>query len=799
MFKNYFKTAWRNLWKNKIYSAINISGLAIGMAACIIIMLFVSYERSFDSFHKKNIYRLNEVQKFEGMVAAQKVALTMFPMGPTLKSEFSEIKNFTRINATDNEPLFIGDKKIYVKRICFVDSTFLDIFDFPLLKGDRHKALEKSNSIVLTKTQAEMFFGTADPIGKTLTNYGRNDTASVVVRGVLEDVPQNSQLQFSALVSFSTIAKPEWMNNWGGNWLNTYFELSPNTNIASLEKKFPAYLKKHMSNDNWKNYELFLLPLNEVHAGATDVGLDSFNYQQFDKTYTNIFFIIALIVLLIACVNFMNLSTARSAERAREVGIRKSIGAFRWQLAIQFISESVILSLISMVFAIILVKLFLPSVNQLSQRQLAFSIFSNWKLTLSVIGGTLILGAVAGIYPAAYLSSFRPVKVLKGSIQTGRNKSTLRNVLVVAQFACAIFLIIATVFAVRQLQYMKNKPTGFDREQIVTIPFRERTSEKFDILKKDLLQNSLITSVTASQDVLGSHLDQSGIQFKGDGPVRQLTSTRLIVDPDYLTTFKIPLAAGKNFSHDHSANGREYIINESLAKELLKDNTKADMSSLLGRQFGFDSTGQIVGIAKDFNFNSLHHKIETMFMFSMTDWGFGNMSVKINGSKSKEAMAFIQSVWTKNCGGIPFEYQFLDEHFEDVYRADTQVSSIVGILAGLAIVISCLGLFGLASYSAERRVKEVGIRKVLGASVQSIVTMLSKDFLKYVLVASFIAVPLAWFSVHRWLQDYAYRISISWWIFLAAILIAVLIAFITVSFQAIKAAVANPVKSLRSE
>lgn len=799
MFKNYFKTAWRNLWKNKIYSAINISGLAIGMAACIIIMLFVSYERSFDSFHKKNIYRLNEVQKFEGMVAAQKVALTMFPMGPTLKSEFSEIKNFTRINATDNEPLFIGDKKIYVKRICFVDSTFLDIFDFPLLKGDRHKALEKSNSIVLTKTQAEMFFGTADPIGKTLTNYGRNDTASVIVTGVLEDVPQNSQLQFNALVSFSTIAKPQWMNNWGGNWLNTYFELSPNTNIASLEKKFPAYLKKHMPNDNWKNYELFLLPLNEVHAGATDVGLDSFNYQQFDKTYTNIFFIIALIVLLIACVNFMNLSTARSAERAREVGIRKSIGAFRWQLAIQFISESVILSLISMVFAIILVKLFLPSVNQLSQRQLAFSIFSNWKLTLSVIGGTLILGAVAGIYPAAYLSSFRPVKVLKGSIQTGRNKSTLRNVLVVAQFACAIFLIIATVFAVRQLQYMKNKPTGFDREQIVTIPFRERTSEKFDILKKDLLQNSLITSVTASQDVLGSHLDQSGIQFKGDGPVRQLTSTRLIVDPDYLTTFKIPLAAGKNFSHDHSANGREYIINESLAKELLKDNTKADMSSLLGRQFGFDSTGQIVGIAKDFNFNSLHHKIETMFMFSMTDWGFGNMSVKINGSKSKEAMAFIQSVWTKNCGGIPFEYQFLDEHFEDVYRADTQVSSIVGILAGLAIVISCLGLFGLASYSAERRVKEVGIRKVLGASVQSIVTMLSKDFLKYVLVASFIAVPLAWFSVHRWLQDYAYRISISWWIFLAAILIAVLIAFITVSFQAIKAAVANPVKSLRSE
>jgi putative ABC transport system permease protein len=719
-------------------------------------------------------------------------------MAPTLKEEFPEIKNYTRIFANDKTPLNYGEKKVFVKRIAFVDSTFLDIFDFTLLKGDRHAVLEKRNSIVLTKSAAQMFFGKENPVGKTLVNYDR-DTTTLLVTGILEDVPQNSQIQFDALIPISTIARPDWMNNWGGNWLNTYFEMAPNANIAALQKKFPGYLKKHMSEGGWKNYELFLLPLRDVHANAMDVGLDRFNYQQFDKSYTNIFFIIALVVLLIACINFMNLSTARSAERAREVGVRKSVGAFRWQLAIQFISESVLLSFIALVFAIILVKLFLPSVNQLSQRELDFPVFSNWKLILSLVSGAVFLGVLSGIYPAGYLSSFRPVKVLKGSIHTGKNKGLLRNVLVVSQFSCAIFLIIATVFAVRQLDYMKNRPTGFERDQVVTIPLGQGAGNKFDVLKKDLLQNTLVSAVTASQDVLGSHLDQSGIEFKGDGPLRQLTSTRLIVDPDYLTTFKIQLATGKNFSSEKSANAKEYIINESLAKELLKDNSKADMSSLLGKHFGFDSLGYIVGIAKDFNFNSLHHKIETMFMFNNTGWGFGNMSVRINGSKPKEAIAFIQSVWQKNVPDVPFEYQFLDDHFEELYRADSQISTIVGALATLAIIISCLGLFGLASYSAEKRIREVGIRKVLGASLQNIVVMLSRDFLKYVLIAALIAWPLSWLAVHQWLQDYAYRVQISWWIFLVAVIVAMIIAFVTISFQAIKAAIANPVKSLRTE
>jgi len=800
MIRNYFKIAWRNLWKNKVFSAINIIGLAIGMAAFMLIMLFVSYEKSFDNFHKKNIYRLNEVQKFEGMVAAQKVALSMFPMGPTLKNEFPEIKNFTRAFPRNKYQMTYQDKKVFLQQMFFVDSTFLQLFDFKLTEGNPETALQKPNSILLTQADARRLFGNEGAMGKTVMHYG-GDTTRFIVTGIMQDVPQNSQFQFEALCSFNTIYKPSTLNSWGNNWLDTYFELAPNTKTAGLEKKFPSYLKKYLAKgDDWKNYELFLLPLQDVHAKAGDIGLDSINFQKFDDKYTNIFSLIALIVLIIACINFMNLSTARSAERAREVGIRKTIGAHRVQLAGQFISETVLLSLIALVFAVGLVKLCLPYVNNLSQRQLSLPVFTNPVIILSVLSGTILLGILSGLYPAIYLSSFQPVKVLKGAIQTGKNKSSLRNILVVGQFSSAIFLIIATIIVVRQLTYMQKLDPGFNRDQVVTIPLDGLTSPKFEVLKQDLLANSLVSGVTAAQDQLGSHLDQSGVQFKGDGPMRNLTSTRLIVDPDYLNLYKISLVKGRNFSHEKSANAKEYIINEALANELLKDSPHSTQESLLGKNFGFDSAGTIIGIAKNFNFNSLHYKIETMFMLNLNSGGgFSQMSVKINGAKAAEAISFIQAAWKKVFADHPFEYQFLDEHFREVYLADEQVSKIIGILAVLAIIISCLGLFGLASYSAEKRIKEVGIRKVMGASVQSIVSLLSKDFITLVLIANLIAWPVAWFVLNRWLQDFAYRVNISWWVFVAAGIAAILIALITVSFQAIKAAVANPVKSLRAE
>jgi putative ABC transport system permease protein len=799
MFKNYLKTAWRNLWKNKVFSGLNIVGLAIGMAACIVIMLFVFYERSFDRMHSKNIYRLNEVQSFEGMVAPQNVALSMFPMGPTLKAEFPEVKNFTRLDDFTDVPLTWEGKKVYMPRMLWTDSTFLQIFDFPLLKGDRNKFLDKPNSIALTQESATKLFGNVDPMGKTVMFYGR-DTISFIVTGILGNTPRNSHLQFDGLFSLNTVTNAESMQNWGGNWLITYLELEKGTDIAALEKKFPDYLKRHMSDENWKNYKLFLQPLKDVHSGSVNITHDYLNFQKFDSSYTYIFSVIALIVLVIACINFMNLSTARSAGRAREVGVRKSIGAGRLQLAAQFVGESIMLTLISLVLAIIFVKLLLPYVSNLSKREIDFP-FTDPQLILIVLAGTVAVGAVSGLYPAAYLSSFEPTKVLKGSPQTGRNKSIFRNVLVVGQFTAAIFLMIATVFALRQLRFMQQKDPGFNREQVMVIPLNDRANRQYQAMKQELLKNSLITAVSASQQRLGNNLHQTGMRFKGDGPERSLTSSQVIVDPDFLTLYKIPLVAGRNFSKEDN-HARSYIINETLAKELLKDNPKASMQSLIGARFGFgwmDSACTIVGVAKDFNFNSLHHKIETLSIVAQSEWGFEELSVRINGSKSREAIAHIQATWNKFVPETPFEYVFLDDHFKTLYEADMQVSEIVGALATLAIIISCLGLFGLASYSAERRIKEIGIRKVLGASVQNVVAMLSGNFLKLVLIANLIAWPVAWYALDRWLTDFAYRVEINWWVFVLAGVAALLIALLTVSFQAIRAALSNPVKSLRTE
>jgi putative ABC transport system permease protein len=803
MFRNYFKTAWRNLWKNKAYSAINIMGLSIGMAACILIMLFVFYERSFDKQHTKNIYRLDEVQKFPGMVAPQKVALSMFPMGPTLKQEFPQIKQFTRINAYDKAPLFYKDKKLTLSKLFWADSTFLDIFSFELQEGNRQTALQSPNSMVLTRESAQKLFGTEDPMGKSVAIKGR-DTITYKVTGILANVPGNSHLQFDGLLSFNTQNTAQMMGNWGGNWVNTYFEMTPGADIAALEKKFPDYLKHHMTAERATFYELFLQPLAAVHAASTDITHDYNNYHKFDGTYTRLFSIIALIVLVIACINFMNLSTARSAGRAKEVGIRKSVGAQRFQLGFQFIGESVLLCLIALILALGMVQLAMPWVANLSQRDINISVFTNGTLLLSALAGTLLVGALAGLYPAAYLSSFQAVKVLKGTIQTGKNKGTLRNILVVTQFSCAIFLIIATIFALRQLNFMQKKDPGFNKDQVVTITLNFNTSPKYDALKQELLNNTLVTGVTASWQRLGNNLHQTGVTYHpGDGPARDMATSQVVVDPDYLTVYKIPLVAGRNFSKDYGTdNAKSYIVNETMAKELLKDHPNAPLSSLIGKRFGLggmDSVGSIVGIAKDFNFNSLHHKIETLTIFNQKDWGYGEVSVRIKGANAKQAINHIQATWNKVNPGQELDYEFLDDHFKQLYQADSQVSEIVGILAALAIVISCLGLFGLASYAAEKRVKEIGIRKVLGSSVQGIVRLLSKDFLKLVLIANLIAWPLAWLVLNKWLQDFAYRVQISWWVFVAAGVTALLIALLTVGFQAIKAAVSNPVKSLRSE
>jgi putative ABC transport system permease protein len=800
MFKNYMVTAWRNLWKNSFFSALNILGLAIGMAACILIMLFVSYEKAFDSFHTKNIYRLNEIQNYPGMVAPQKVALSMYPMGPVMIKEYPELLSFTRLNGSRSMDLTVGDKKISFPHVMFADSNFLEMFDFKLLTGSKATVLDKPNSLVLTGTAAKRLFGSTDVVGKTVMHYG-NDTIMFTVSGILADVPANSHLQFDAVYPISTIAGPDNMNNWGGNWLTTYFEVAPNVDVAKLESRFPGILKKYMTEENRKFYTLLLQPLREVHANSVDITHDYQNFQKFDKQYTYVFSIIAIIVLVIACINFMNLATAKSANRGKEVGVRKSIGARRIQLGFQFISESVLICLFSLALAIGFVYLALPFVRDLSERSITFPLFRDPTLAALLICCTIVTGIIAGLYPSVYLSSFEASKVLKGAVSGGKSGSLFRNVLVVTQFTGSVFLIIATAFAVKQLRYMQEKDPGFNREQVMLIQLNDKSFANYKTLKESLLNYSGVSAVTGSAQRLGNNLHQTGVIYHGSNGAREMAVSQNIVDPDFLRLYKIPLVAGRDFSQDYASdNGKAYIINEMLAKELLKDEKGGKMASLIGKRFGFggmDSVGSIIGIAKDFNFNSLHHKIETLCLMAQRDWGYSEVSVRLSGADTKASVEAIRNIWKKVNPSEQMEYKFLDEHFNELYKADKQVSKVVGVLAGLAIVISCLGLFGLASYSAEKRIKEIGIRKVLGASVNSVVQLLSRDFVKLVIVANLIAWPVAWFAVTRWLEGFAFRIEINWLIFVAAGFASLLIALTTVSFQALRAAWSNPVKSLK--
>lgn len=798
MFRNYCLIAWRSLTRHKLYSAINIIGLATGMAACIVILLVVDYEKSFDDMHHRNLYRLNEVERFKSTGSTQKVAVTQFAIGPMLKDQFPEVLNYSRVDLNTIYEMSYGEKRVFLPRACFVDTTFLQLFDFPLERGDRQTALEKPNSIVLTQSAARKLFGTVDPIGKTVSHYGR-DTLLFTVTGVLKDLPANSQFQFDALQSFNTVFKT--VNGLHDYTVNTYLELAPHTDIAALEKKFPGFLKTHLSRgDDNIQYKPFLLALKDVHANAADILYDDINFQKFDKRYITIFMAIGFLVLLIACINFMNLSTARSAERGKEVGIRKTIGALRSQLRLQFLGEAILLSMIALVIALVLVSLVLPYIDKLSGRPLSSLLWVHPRLLVAVLIGTILLGVFSGLYPAFFLSSFQPVKVLKSGGETGRGKGPFRNILVVGQFASAIFLIIATILVFRQLNYMETQDPGFDRDQVITLPLHGITSGKYALLKDELSANMLVTGVTGAQDQLGGPLATMGFGFwPGNKPMRVVFTAGLFVDPDYLSFYRIHLLAGRNFSSEPSAYRKEFVINEMLAKELLKDQPGAPLSWLLGKHLGDDTLCRIVGITKDFNFNSLHYKIAPIFLVDEGASSFSTLSVKINGRRAGDAIAFIESTWKKVLPGYPFEYGFLDDHFKELYKTDAQVSQMVGIMAGLAILISCLGLFGLASFSTEKRIREIGIRKILGASVNDIVFLLSKHFIGPVLIANVIAWPAAWLALHRWIQDYAYRVAISWWVFVAAGVAAVLIALGTVSSLTIKAATNNPVKNLRTE
>ncbi len=799
MVRNYFAIAVRKIRQSPLYAFINIFSLAIGLAACVVIYLFIRDERSFDSFHTKNhsIYRLDEVQNFTG-TNLQKVALSMPGMGPSMVADYPEVVTFTRFWDLGKTLFKLGEKQVLVDLTRGVDSTFLDIFDFRLLVGDASTALDDPHSMIVTEETALKFFNSAEAaLGNSLTV----DNEEFKITGVLKNVPENSHLQFDVLISITTFTRrdAEFNNRWGGNFLNTYLILAPNTDIKALEAKFPDFMIRHTGNkDITKNYTLFLQRLNGVHLASMDIEHDYNNYRKFNGKYLDVFFIVGAFILLIACVNFMNLTTARASHRWKEIGVRKTVGAGKFQLFTQFIFESILLSVVALFIAFLLDVLFIPVLNRLIDRQLSMISLLDYPVEIALmVAITLLLGVITGIYPSLYMTSFDLSKVLKGGGKV-EGRSIFRGGLVVVQFGLALAMIVSTLIVVQQLSFMKNTDLGFGKDQIMLVAMNKEANDKFETLKNELLTNAHILGVTASGQRLGNNFHQWGFKVKADTGIVNITPSNVNVEYDYLKVYGIKLKEGRDFSKAiPTDNGKAFIINESFAKELgLKETvgTPAGHSS-----YHNDSLGTIIGIAQDFNFNSLHYKINTLAMVVHTDWNYDEMSIKIDARNTESAIATVKSLWDKHISSYPFSYSFLDEHFAQLYRSDQQMSSVVTIMAVLAILISCMGLFGLAAITTEKKTKEIGIRKVLGASETQLTTLLSKNFAMLIGISFLIASPATYWLLYKWLQNFAYRITINPLWFLAGGLLALSIALLTISYHTLRSARANPVKALRYE
>ena len=801
MLRNYLSVAWRNIRKSPLYAFINIFSLAVGFGCCMVIYLFITDERSFDDFHNKkgNLYRLNEVQNFPG-TNIQKVALTMPGMGPFLLKEFPEVVNYTRFMCRPKQLVVKDDKRFLLPFVATVDSTFLDMFDFEVTHGDKATALDEPNTLMITEATALKFFNSTDEaMGNTLTFQERE----YKVTGILKNVPENSHMKFDALVSMTTITgtDKQFNDRWGGNFLNTYLELNPNTNIGAMEEKFPAFLKRHMDYpDVNKNYVLWLQKLDQVHLSSTDIEHDYNNYRKFNGAYLDVFTIVGIFILLIAGVNFMNLTTARASHRWKEIGVRKTVGAKKFQLFLQFIFESMVLAFMSLILAAMISFMSLPLINQAIGRQLTlWPLFSEPVNIAYLLVVAVGLGILTGLYPSFYMTSFNMARVLKGGGggKGAGGRSVFRSSLVIVQFGLSLAMIVSTLVVLQQLSFIHDKDLGFNKDQMMLIDMNGEVNERFEMLRTELKRSPLILGVTASGQRLGENFHQTGFKIKSDTGVFVITPSNVNVDYEYLTVYDIQLKEGRNFSKDIATDkDLAFIINDSFAKEL-------GLKETIGTQAGMgwyhnDTLGTIIGVANDFNFNSLHYKINTLQMSVHPDWGYDEMSVKIDGSRAEEAIAFVKDLWGKHIT-YPFDYSFLDEHFERLYRSDKQMGSVVTIMAGLAILISCMGLFGLAAITTERKTKEIGIRKVLGASEAQITVLLSKNFTLLIAISFVFASPVTYWLLTKWLENFAYRIDINLLIFALGALIAMSIALATISYHTIRSARANPVKSLRHE
>jgi putative ABC transport system permease protein len=786
MLKNYLKIAFRNIVRHKGYSFINIAGLAVGMACCILILLWVQDELSYDKFHKNadNLYRVTKEYRYpSGKISYSRV--TCPPLANVLKTEYPEIFNATRFRY--RWWLMKHDEKAFIEMGALVDPSFLEMFTFLLLKGNIATVLSDPYSIVLTEEMAEKYFGDEEPIGKSIIVENK---FSVKVSGVMKNIPDNSHLQFSFLIPFEILRKEfsYTFEEWDTNNHYTYAMLHKNVSIQKVNQKISDIIKKHIPESI---ATLNLQPLTKIHLYDRDsyyiAGSGSIRYVY-------IFSIIAIFVLIIACINFMNLATARSSNRAKEVGMRKVVGAHRSNLIKQFLGESILLSFIALIFAITLVELFLPAFNTLSGKQLVLDFSSSISIVLGIMIITLITGIISGSYPAFFLSSIQPVKIFIGSRAGSRYHSArLRKLLVVIQFSLSIFLVIFTIVVYKQVNYMRNRDLGYNKENIVWLEMTYDFSDRYESVKTELLQDPNIISITATDSPpTYRETTSNSLDWEGKKAEEIITMQVQSVDYDYLKTFNIKLAQGRFFSKEYSTDTSNYVVNESAAKAM-------GMESPLGKRFSYEGReGNIIGVVKDFHSTSLRYEIEPLVMTIIPGW-YDNIIIKIKSEDIPKTILLIERKIKKIVPDFPFTYFFLDESLDDLYKSEQRMGSIFRYFALLAIFISCLGLFGLASFTTEQRTKEIGIRKVLGATVGNILLLLTKDFIKWVLIANIIAWPIGYFAMNKWLQDFAYRTNIGLFTFIISALLALMIALLTVSCQAVKVALANPIEALRYE
>ncbi|MEP6951837.1 MAG: ABC transporter permease, partial [Ginsengibacter sp.] len=779
MFRNYFKAAWRNLVNNKFYSAINITGLAIGLAVGIMILLWVQDELSYDSFHHNagSIYKINShlgtgtsAQVWEGSPG---------PLAVFSKQQIPEVVNAVRINKIYEQMRFTyQDKKFAESKLAYVDSTFFSMFDFRLLEGNAAKPFPNMNSIIVNSSEAKKYFGAVQSaVGKQLIT----DNGNFTVSGVMEDFPENSSMKYNMLLPMSFYAGLFTKHGGNGDWktmdedlgnfyFDTYLQIQKGGAAETAGKKLTKiYLNKR--GEDVKDDFFTLQPLKTIHLVAADGNGSALQAVR-------IFLIVAILILFIACINYVNLSTARSMVRAKEVSVRKIIGAARAQLFIQFIVESVLLFLFASIFAFFIIFLLLPLYNDLSGKHLVFSLGNRgvWIVVGSAIIGTL---ALSGIYPALLLSSFKPIQALRGKLSFGIGNASFRKILVVTQFIFSVGLISATIIISYQLRYIRDKDLGFDKEYVFSFGLGDQMHSHYDAARNELLKQPGVLGVAASgNSIVGTNSTTGDTYWDGKEPDRMFLIHTNGIDKNLIPLLKMQMVAGNNFSGSKS-DSAHFILNETAVKQ-------AGITNPVGKNFTlWQNKGTIIGVVKDFNYASLKQAIEPSIFYY--DPSGSRMYIKTTGKDASKAITASQKRWKEYTADVPFSYSFLDDDFNSLYQSDQTTGFLFNVFAIVAIAISCLGLFGLATYTAQVKTKEIGIRKVLGASIASITNLLAKEFIMLVLVAFIIAAPVAWFAMNKWLQDFAYRINISWWMFVLAGLVAVLIALVTVSFQAIKA------------